>query len=486
MIGLFTALGCSVQLFPTQDVAPMAKANAVGAKGLGYSVAAVDLDQDGFDDVLATDQEGVVYLFAGSAEGMSDEAQRLDWSAERVTALPRFGAVALLSPELNEATVLFAEGTTTLVEGPELDSSFGAAATAGDIDGDGVTELLIGAPHKDRGDTANVGAVYVYDTWTGTPEVIYAPSVPLHSFGSRLTTADLNGDGIDDLGGSLQTGGSIFVYLGSDEGLELHSTVRPQEAYTLYYGYYFGSPGDINGDGFDDLAVGIDDGVEVILGGHEPAEDRMTTTDSSWSGHHVHGAGDHDRDGFADVTVGADGVRVLFGSPAGLDGSSVLYEDDDGYNHDLGFSAYGLLDVNGDGFQDLVAGAPNDYDVFDSRGEVLVFYGSDCRSDTDQDGHCAPEDCDDTDPAVHPAAEDPCGDGIDANCDGLDECPDTADSAQDSATPPDPEPPCGCRTTGTGSWWALVLALVAAAQRRANSTGAFRRRSNSSSRRSVS
>ncbi len=66
--------------------------------------------------------------------------------------------------------------------------------------------------------------------------------------------------------------------------------------------------------------------------------------------------------------------------------------------------------------------------------------GRDCQSDADQDGSCAPQDCNDGDPLVFPGTQDPDLDGIDQNCDGVDGWRDPATVAEPTPVAPEPTP----------------------------------------------
>lgn len=95
---------------------------------------------------------------------------------------------------------------------------------------------------------------------------------------------------------------------------------------------------------------------------------------------------------------------------------------------------------------------------------------SDVPVDADMDGHNTSVDCDDANPAIFPGADDPCGDGVDSNCDGFDACP-TDDGGVDAAIGDGggidagvTEPRVvvgGCQTSGGGTAWTVLLAIVA-------------------------
>jgi len=186
---------------------------------------------------------------------------------------------------------------------------FGHALAAGDFDGDGRADLAIGAPFEDDAPVADVGAVSI---------VYFAAGVPIGSSSEVVTLEGLTAETAsedDEFGRTLATG-------------------------------------DFDGDGFDDLAIGIP-GRRVVLGGGAVAD-------------------------------GAGAIVVLSGAASGLDASSVLYlhREVAGFNgagaaDDRLGAALAVGDFDGDGFHDLAIGAPGD-DVsgFDDNGSVSVLYGS--------------------------------------------------------------------------------------------------------------
>jgi len=293
-------------------------------------------------------------------------------------------------------------------------SHFGrSVAAAGDVNGDGFSDLIVGAPDASYGE-AKEGAAYVY---LGSADgLATSPSwrVESNQVSGRLGNAvagagDVNRDGYSDVlvasdpiaVGNIHPRGSVSLYLGSASGL---STVPAWTAATGLQNDFFGasiaSAGDINGDGYGDVLVGAPDQsnlvpsrVYVYLGsaaGLSSTPARILENDQSGSGfgQSVSSAGDVNGDGFADVIIGApnytnfwypDGrVFVYYGSSGGLAGSPAWFADGEVRDNYWGFDNLGSVvgtvgDFNHDGFSDIIAGAAS----FDrGNGAVLLYRGS--------------------------------------------------------------------------------------------------------------
>ncbi|MCH7645531.1 MAG: FG-GAP repeat protein, partial [Myxococcales bacterium] len=213
---------------------------------------------------------------------------------------------------------------------------------------------------------------------------------------------DVNGDGYDDVivgawryDAGQTDEGAAFVFLGSATGI---ADGNPSTAHAQLESNQLGAQlgrsvsgaGDVNGDGYDDVIVGAlgydagetDEGAAfVFLGSAAGIADGNPSTahaqlesnqDSAWLGYSVSGAGDVNGDGFADVIVGAErydagetdeGASFVFlGSATGIaDGNpstahAQLESNQAGAR--LGWSVSGAGSVNGDGYADVIVGAP--------------------------------------------------------------------------------------------------------------------------------
>jgi hypothetical protein len=218
----------------------------------------------------------------------------------------------------------------------------------GDFDGDGKSDIVVGAPGGDR-------VRVVYSKAKPHARWITSPDAQALDFGAALAIGDFNGDGFTDLavGAPDYTNsedsteqGAVFIYEGSKTGLHYTGTVfkgPDAEDDDNELGMSLAA-GDVNADGFADLAVS------------NPGPE---------------GGGD-----------GMGYVLVYFGTGAGLveSGKAVIVSADPVEEGNFGQSV-ALGDVNGDGFKDVIVGEPGGGaggitgDPSDHAGDVQVFYG---------------------------------------------------------------------------------------------------------------
>ncbi len=285
--------------------------------------------------------------------------------------------------------------------GNTVGDAFGASvASAGDVDGDGYADLVVGAP----GASGSAGSAYVY---LGGASGLARIPLPLEdpggmagdAFGASVASAgDVNGDGYADLvvgaPGASGSAGRAYVYLGGPAGLASVPVTLNDPADTPgdAFGASVTSAGDVNGDGYVDVAVGAPGasssagGAYVYLGGPSglgavpiSLSDPGTTAGDSF-GLPVATAGDMNGDGYADLVVGASGassstgsVYVYFGGPSGLVTLPTTLNDPHTTAGDLfGLSVASAGDVNGDGYVDLAVAAQG---VSSASGDVYLFLG---------------------------------------------------------------------------------------------------------------
>ncbi len=318
-----------------------------------------------------------------------------------------------------------------LVDGSRNVAHFGeSVATAGDVNGDGFSDIVVGAPTYDNGQLSE-GRAFVYLGSASGPSTSPAWTAESNQagalFGSSVAAAgDVNGDGFDDLivgADSFSAGqtaeGRAFVYLGSAAGLSTSAAWTAEGNQDLArFGMSLATAGDVNGDGFDDVVVGApffdagqtDEGrVFVYLGSATGLSATAGwTAESNQSqagfGASVFAAGDVDGDGFGDVLVGAPNFDngetnegrafVYTGSTAGLTATPAWTAEIDQPNALLGSSVATAGDVNGDGFSDVIVGAPFFDNPESAEGAAFLYLGSasgpsvspDWTSESDQAG----------------------------------------------------------------------------------------------------
>ncbi len=265
------------------------------------------------------------------------------------------------------------------------DVAFGThVAAAGDVNGDGVPDLVVGAPNS----LGQRGKARVVSGADGSVIFAYANTGPVGKagdwFGSSVAgCGDLDGDGraefaIGQLNViSLDVGGRVRVYRGSD-GSVLFELVATAQAQDL--GLSVASAGDVDGDGVNDVLVGAprsdevlpDAGAAFLLSGATglPLHTWGGTgvISPSQFGTAVAGTGDADLDGTPDVAVGApqyldNGEHGLVEIYAGAT-NAVLQHLSGEPSAFFGSALAGGLDVDGSGTPDLLVGSPATFGFF--------------------------------------------------------------------------------------------------------------------------
>ena len=357
--------------------------NQVGAN-MAFAVStAGDVNNDGYDDVVVgaaaydageTD-EGKAFLFLGGPSGLS----------------------------------------TTPVWEDEGDNESGlmgkSVAAAGDVNGDGYDDLLIGLGLYSGGESEEGRAHLYYGTSTGvTTEPVwwFEPNQAGVGLGFPLEgLGDVNNDGYDDviIGGNGWDGdqvdeGRAYVFYGSADGLadEPDWTVDGNNT-DAALGHAVSAAGDVNGDGYDDAIIGgwnysgaiANCGKAwVFLGGptglaDSPVWELEGDQSNGYFAFWVSGVGDVDNDGFDDIMIGAkrydaefvdEGKAWLFmGSPAGPEttASWTAEGDNDGAEYAIQFGPAG--DVNNDGYADVIMGSHFHTEDFNKEGKAYLYLG---------------------------------------------------------------------------------------------------------------
>jgi hypothetical protein len=359
----------------------------------GYAVAAVgDLTGDGRSEVLIgapledvqAEDAGAFYLIDGASD----------------------------STDLDEAAIAIIYGNFT---GDGIGQS---VAAVGDLDADGYPDFIVGSPSISLDDTSDGGAFVFYGPLTGSSTVeqtvdytivgAHASSVTAYSMD---TAGDFNGDGFPDVligaygqldRDDLYPGAAHILYgpINSDVSLDGGSDVEMMgitpDSWT---GYAVAGLGDINGDGFDDVALGAplesgDKGSEgmvyIIYGGESIVSDDVDdyagailigAEASVFTGIALDGGEDADGDGYDDFLVSDFAERTWVINGEELKGEVLITDVYDGllygevYGDYSGFSISFAGDVDGDGSADVLVGAPNNADTAADSGSVYLFYG---------------------------------------------------------------------------------------------------------------
>ena len=338
-----------------------------------------------FDGDSAGDQFGRVVSGAGDVNG--DGVNDVIVGADDDNNGRDSGSARVLSG--SDGSVLYS------FEGESRMDYFGFSVSgAGDVNGDGFDDLIVGALGVGD-DTARRGCAWVYSGVDGS--ILY--KFDGDGFDDRLGRSvsgagDVYGDGFDDVivgaVGENNNSGSVRVYSGVDGSvLYKFDGDSPDDN----FGNSVSDAGDVNGDGFADLIVGTigddnngaESGGARVLSGFDGSVLYNFDGDSPWDrfGVSVSGAGDVNGDGFDDLIVGANGdsnkgqtsgsARVF----SGVDGSILYTFNGDSIQSSLGGSVSGAGDVNGDGFDDLIVGAIGIRNNGFQSGGVRMFSGVD-------------------------------------------------------------------------------------------------------------
>ena len=298
--------------------------------------------------------------------------------------------------------------------GENAGDSFGwSVASAGDVNGDSYDDVIIGAPWYDADIHDAVGKVYVYHgsssgllsspSWT-----FEGPDTSVWSFGNSVSSAgDVNNDGYDDViigpYDACNSIGKVYGFYGSSSGL---STTPDWETNghngNDCYGGCLDTAGDVNNDGYDDVIIGaLNDneggsGMGKVYVYHGSSSGLSTTPDwlmiggidtgpaEKYVGEVCGPAGDVNGDGYDDVIInsGAPGMYnrtawVYHGSSSGLGSSYAWKNIGPEYRENFAKWIATAGDVNNDGYDDVIIGAPYAYNGTEFWvGKVYVYHGS--------------------------------------------------------------------------------------------------------------
>lgn len=397
----------------------------------GYTVHCQgDVNGDGYDDLLTAsphwDGDGFAYCFLGSEKGISSNA---DWSyAFDGGSFPGFINYAgdvngdgyddvIIGAPLHDGAagteagrvVVFHGSASGLPDAPNwtfdhtnANARFGrSVSSAGDVNGDGYDDVIIGAPwdHDYAG-----GATVFLGSETGlspTPDWTVTGPGEASQFGFALAHADVDGDGYSDVivtakdhSNGENAEGAAYVFAGSSTGLSSDPAwTGESDVNGAEYGYSV-SCGDLNGDAHPDLIVGAwlcgisaaSQGCSFIYYGNgtgfSSEADLILKGDQKGSFFGFSAAcGDIDGDGADDLVIGAPAHSAFFGkisvyngAESGLNTTAGRVETGDAEG-DFGY-AVSLGDLNGDGHIDVVASSPYRDANGDQSGQINIFYAN--------------------------------------------------------------------------------------------------------------
>ncbi len=328
----------------------------------------------------------------------------------------------------------------------------GSAASAGDVNGDGFADVIIGSEVWDAGSEFAEGAALLFlggpNGPTGSNPSNAHAIIEMNQAGATVndvsSAGDVNGDGFADVivgshfydsvlpGTQLAVDGAAFVFHGGPNGVTATGPAQADGAIfanqlTSGMGEYVDSAGDVNGDGFSDIVVsvprqgtlfppavpindrsgnygailvfhggpdgitgsGFSDADSIILPYQDTGQPLPPVDAQVGRGL---GAGDVNNDGFDDLVVGGTELTLYLGGPSGLVAQDVFDANDRIFANPplqvsssiggagIGFVVEAAGDLNGDGFADVVASIPGRQldpgTVPTGQGAVYVFLGS--------------------------------------------------------------------------------------------------------------
>jgi hypothetical protein len=328
--------------------------------GFGGAIAgAGDINRDGYDDILISAvfnsgglRKGIVYLYLGG---------------NNIDTIPAF----------------------SFYDKHSAQDALGSISGAGDVNGDGYDDFLIGEPYNW---SDAVGRAYLFSggkTLPTEPAVTFASDSVEDFFGYSVKgIGDINGDGFDDiaLGATARGSGYVSVHFGGRTISNVPSTVLKPIDGDNNFGSDIQKAGDVNGDGHNDFIVTAGNGAYIYLGLDSVIY--INGSHMGYGGYVSAGAGgDLNNDGYDDFLIGNTNYRnvdsvmvgaccIYYGSKQ-LDTSSVYCTMGETKWSEFGRSISFIGDYNGDGYNNVITIAPSYPDTTGNEqnqlGKVYVY-----------------------------------------------------------------------------------------------------------------
>jgi len=285
-------------------------------------------------------------------------------------------------------------------DGTTYMSYFGnAVAAIDDTNGDGLPDILVSAPENDSQSRTDNGSVYLYSGLDGTLLRQWHGTSYGSEFGRAIAVGgDIDADGVSDILISSHQGttpyGVVYCYSGSTGSL------LRQWSISTSYGPQFGTSvsfvNDIDGDGKDDVVIGHESAVVnglVLVGavfcfsGGTGAQlyQWEGTSAKDYFGSDLSTTGDINNDGYNDILIGSYSASVAYSQNqgavfaySGADGSLIRVWYGANIDDELGKAVAIVGDLNNDGCDDIVASDPwRTHNGISSCGVVYAYSGLD-------------------------------------------------------------------------------------------------------------